>query len=237
MTSTQQGCNSSAVTVPAWHISKKTAPQQDISLQAQSLARYVLSNHVLTPRLRMQFPKLIHLRDRKHLPMFRCNFSCLISSPSSQWNYQETLNTLPPPLKFLQAVKSPFYSCSRPFPTDFSSLLPISGVSLHLQQLYGVQEITQALFLGERSDPDGACLQMSPCTRPVCEQQHAQPPPPQSARSGSSLTHALGLTFAINLYDSSKNNLQPLSSSLASSPSPQSPLLLPLVGSELLLQH
>lgn len=101
MTSTQRQCNSSAGTVPAWHSSEEMTPKQDISLQTQRFAGYVLSNRVHTPCLRMQFPKLIHLSDRKHFLMFRCNFSHLISFPSSQWNHQETLNTLPPPPKFL----------------------------------------------------------------------------------------------------------------------------------------
>lgn len=98
---------------------------------------------------------------------------------------------------FLQAGKSPFYSSFRPFPADFSSLLPISEVPSCFRQLYGVQEVTRALSPGERSDPDGSCLQMSPCTRPVCKQQHIQPAPLWSAMVGSSLPALLALPLSL----------------------------------------
>lgn len=54
-----------------------------------------MRNRVLAACLRRQFPRLIHLCDRKHFLMFRCDFSCSISFPSSQRNHQGTLNNPP----------------------------------------------------------------------------------------------------------------------------------------------
>lgn len=160
MTPMQWVSDSSAGTVLIWHSSETLTPQQDISLQARRPTEYVLSNHVLTPCLRRQFPRLIHLCDRKHFLMFRRNFSSSISFPSSQGNHEGTLNNLPPSFQVLAGRQFPLLLLLQGlFPQTFHHSCPFLKC-LHISGNFTVSRKSHKHCPQERG-----LIQMGPVSR------------------------------------------------------------------------